>query len=339
MMGKSGQEDIVVIHVSDENRNVSRDFCCKRDILVHHMKYFESFLAENENGYDDIDISVHCDVEIFEWLMSYIHEPNAPPNLDKTMVVSILISSEFLQMDVLVDVCLQHISCNLTEIVRLPIDLSCISEKLINKLAFITSPKVLSETKDRKDKILNKLYKRRVELDFSRKTGNRGSTKGTKTIASTLTCCRHCGCVYLENYVCNLACKVAEPVIDYRGKWVRRHDSIRGWSLTSYLKSLHSANMSWEVIYWHAWAACEVLQVEDICFSALDTDRYMLSVEDSSIRIRARCAILSCHLLVVLFETLGTYIYLINPFLRFVLCVVVPLGNQVVHLACPFRSH
>ena len=139
---KSGQDDIVVIHVSDENRNISKDFCCKRDILVRHMKYFESFLAENENGYDDIDISVHCDVEIFEWLMSYIHEPNAPPNLDKSMVVSILISSEFLQMDILVDLCLQHISNNLTEIIKLPIDLSCISEKLINKLAFITSPKV-----------------------------------------------------------------------------------------------------------------------------------------------------------------------------------------------------
>lgn len=31
---------------------------------------------------------------------------------------------------------------------------------------------MLAETKDRKDKILNKLYKRRVELDFSRKTGS-----------------------------------------------------------------------------------------------------------------------------------------------------------------------
>ena len=140
-VSKTGQDDIVIIHVSDENRNISRDFCCKRDILVRHMKYFESFLAENENGYDDIDISVHCDVEIFEWLMQYIHEPNTPPNLDKAMVVSILISSEFLQMDVLVDLCLQHISGNLTEIIKLPIDLSCISEKLVNKLAFITSPK------------------------------------------------------------------------------------------------------------------------------------------------------------------------------------------------------
>ncbi|KAJ1408659.1 hypothetical protein B484DRAFT_403479, partial [Ochromonadaceae sp. CCMP2298] len=71
--------DVVVIHVCDENQQISRDFCCKRDILVAHMKYFEKFLAENEHGYDDIDISVHCDVEIFEWLMSYINEPETPP--------------------------------------------------------------------------------------------------------------------------------------------------------------------------------------------------------------------------------------------------------------------
>ena len=69
-------EDVVVIHVCDETRQISKDFCCKRDILVKHMKYFEKFLQENESGYDDIDISVHCDVDIFEWLMSYIHKPD-----------------------------------------------------------------------------------------------------------------------------------------------------------------------------------------------------------------------------------------------------------------------
>ena len=133
---------LVVIHVCDEGRHVTRDFCCKRHILVKHMEYFDKFLSENESGYDDIDISVHCDVEIFEWLMAYIHEPEKPPQLDKSIVVSILISSEFLQMEPLVDICLEHISANLNDIIKLPIDLSCISEKLINKLAHITHPKV-----------------------------------------------------------------------------------------------------------------------------------------------------------------------------------------------------
>lgn len=135
-------EDLVVIHVCDENQKLSKDFCCKRDILVTHMKYFEKFLAENENGYDDIDISVHCDVEIFEWLMTYIHDPDNIPQIDKSIIVSILISSEFLQMDTLVDICVNHVANNLNEIIKLPIDLSCISEKLVNKIAYVAQPKV-----------------------------------------------------------------------------------------------------------------------------------------------------------------------------------------------------
>lgn len=135
-------EDTVIIHVCDENQNISRDFCCKRRILVKHMKYFEKFLAENENGYDDIDISVHCDVEIFEWLMTYIHAPDAPPTIDKSILVSILISSEFLQMESLVELCVQQVASNLNDIIKLPIDLSCISERLINRIAALTHPKV-----------------------------------------------------------------------------------------------------------------------------------------------------------------------------------------------------
>lgn len=271
-----GLDDVVVIHVCDENRQVNRDFCCKRDILVRHMKYFENFLAENENGYDDIDISVHCDVEIFDWLMAYIHLPESHPPLDKAIVVSILISSEFLQMDVLVELCLEHIANNLNDIVKLPIDLSCISEKLINKLAFLTSPKTLAVTKDRKDKILNKLYKRRVELDFSRKNLPRG---GSRSIAASLTCCQYCGSVYLDSCVSTLACKLSRPALDFRGKLVRRHHAISSWSLTAYLKALHAGGMPWEVIYWHVWGACEVFQVGDITISALDIDRYSVELD------------------------------------------------------------
>lgn len=105
------------------------------------MKYFERFLKENQNNYD-LDISVHCDVEIFEWLMAFIHNPCSDPPLDKSIIVSILISSEFLQMDYLVDICLESIAGRLNEIIRLPIDLSCISDKLINKLASLIHPKV-----------------------------------------------------------------------------------------------------------------------------------------------------------------------------------------------------
>lgn len=281
-------------------------FFSKSIWIIHDQEYFDKFLSENESGYDDIDISVHCDVEIFEWLMAYIHEPERPPQLDKSIVVSILISSEFLQMEPLVDICLEHISANLNDIIKLPMDLSCISEKLINKLAHITHPKVpishshfiihhvapiyifhkqvnvfklisykqiLSHTKDRKDKILNKLYKRRVELDFSRKSNFRG---GVRTIAASLTCCRYCGMVYLDRCVSMLLCRSSLPSIEYRGKLARRHSAIPSWSLTAYLKALHAGGMSWEAIYWHVWSSCVVFRVADLMLSAQEVDKYKI---------------------------------------------------------------
>jgi hypothetical protein len=271
------KEDMVVIHVCDENQQISKDFSCRRNILVEHMRYFQKFLNETENGYDDIDISVHCDVEIFEWLMNYIHDTENPPKMDKSILISILISSEFLQMDPLVDLCVAQVSQSLNEIIKLPIDLSCISEKLVNRIAAISSPKVLSDIRDRKDKILTKLYKRRVELDFSRKgsaSKSIGGISAPRTIAASLTCCRYCGWVYLENYSAFLTCRKSPLSIDHRGRLASRHSAIQGWSLTSYLKTLHSGGMGWDAIYWHVWAACIVLRVEDVVISALETDRY-----------------------------------------------------------------
>ena len=99
------------------------------------MKYFEKYLTE-ATSVDDIDISVHCDIKIFEWLLKYIQHREKmvkliPPNetwnnrfaakhvqykkktedekkeiepvsdisvLDLKNVISILISSDFLQM-------------------------------------------------------------------------------------------------------------------------------------------------------------------------------------------------------------------------------------------------
>jgi hypothetical protein len=90
--------------VFDENRKINKDFTCEKDLLIAHMKYFEKYLTDS-TSIDDIDISVHCDIKIFEWLMKYLHlkESIIPinsdgdqPKLDIKNVISILISSDFL---------------------------------------------------------------------------------------------------------------------------------------------------------------------------------------------------------------------------------------------------
>lgn len=132
---------MIVIHVFDENRKVNKDFTCEKDLLVVHMKYFEKYLTE-ATSVEDIDISVHCDIKIFEWLMRYLkmkdqqqnqvpHEENQQhsnvPKLDIKNVISILISSDFLQMKVLVDECINFVVDNIHDVVRLPIDMNCLN--------------------------------------------------------------------------------------------------------------------------------------------------------------------------------------------------------------------
>jgi hypothetical protein len=83
-----------------------------------------------------------------------------------------------------------------------------------------------------------------------------------------------------------LTCRSSPPAVDYRGYLARRHAVITGWSLTSYLKTLHAGGMSWDAIYWHVWGACEVFLVGDVMVSALEVDRY--TIEPDGLLIRSR---------------------------------------------------
>lgn len=154
---------MIVIHVCDENKKMNKDFRCDRTLLLHNMKYFEKYLADSKN-LDDIDISVHCDINIFDWLMRYVHKKE--PKLEIKNSISILISSDFLQMPTLVDEAIRFVGTNLQEIIQLPIDMNCMNSTLIKKLASLISLEELTNLKDKKDKLSSKLYMKKLELLF-----------------------------------------------------------------------------------------------------------------------------------------------------------------------------
>ena len=91
------------------------------------MKYFEKYLSDSKSA-DDIDISVHCDINIFDWLMRYIHRKE--PQVEVKNAVSILISSDFLQMEDLVEEALNYVARKIGQIIQLPIDMNCMNSAL-----------------------------------------------------------------------------------------------------------------------------------------------------------------------------------------------------------------
>lgn len=62
----------MVIHVCDEAKNLKQDFECPRDLLVREMCYFAEYLSVDAQRWEEVDISVHCDIQIFHWLMNYV---------------------------------------------------------------------------------------------------------------------------------------------------------------------------------------------------------------------------------------------------------------------------
>jgi hypothetical protein len=80
--------------------------------------------------------------------------------------VSILISSDFLQIAPLVDRAIELISNNLQDVLSLPIDMNCMNSNLVKKLCNLVDLDVLERVVDRKDKLRSKLFMKRLEVIF-----------------------------------------------------------------------------------------------------------------------------------------------------------------------------
>ena len=52
----------------DDISNVTRSFHCPQNILISKMKYFRDISLE------EVDISVHCDINIFAWIMDWVKQ-------------------------------------------------------------------------------------------------------------------------------------------------------------------------------------------------------------------------------------------------------------------------
>ena len=234
--GVSGEDDSIVIHVCDENRGINKDFTCRKDVLLSEMAYFRSYLNGSESC-EDIDISVHCDIQIFQWLIKYLNEPAAPPSLDTGSVISILISSQFLKMDRLVQLCLDYVCHNLPEILKMPIDLNCLNQDLLTALSARVSVDQLDElvAADRKDKIVSKMYMKKLEALL-------------QADDHQLMRCALCGKLLAVKDRGSLVCGKAKLFIGFHGDVVAEHVPSSAWDINKYLLDLRARKLSWRQV-------------------------------------------------------------------------------------------
>ncbi|TFK01421.1 small nuclear ribonucleoprotein G [Platysternon megacephalum] len=245
----------MVIHVCDEAKNLKEDFVCPRDLLISEMKYFAEYLSVDAQRWEEVDISVHCDVHIFDWLIRYVkrntkeYEVYEIPTLEPGNVISILISSEFLKMDSLVEKCVHYCHKNMSAIIATPCNMNCVSGDLLKRIADLFTHNEVEDVKDKKDKFKSKLFCKKIERLFDPEYQNPDS-RGN---AATLYRCCLCKKLLTKETERRVPCVPGKINIDQHGNIIYVHIRDKTWEVHEYLISLYEELKSWRDVYWRLW--------------------------------------------------------------------------------------
>lgn len=246
----------VIIHVCDEVKNAKKDFVCNQRLLVEKMGYF----AEVTEGqrFEDMDISVHCDVGIFEWLMRWVKQEieDDNPELDPQCVVPILVSAAFLQMEPLLENCLLFCHEHMNDILRTSTNLSCLNDAVITRLAAMYTNVEVEAIRDRKDKIQSRLYCKLIQsLCEPEPESMRGHWKSLARVYRCGRCQKLVSPSTSEEIPCIPACME----IQVHGSVIYNHEHDPSWNINDHIDQLYKTLKTWRKIYWHLWGDAHFL--------------------------------------------------------------------------------
>ncbi|KFB42675.1 AGAP004888-PA-like protein [Anopheles sinensis] len=254
----SRAEPEVIIHVCDEVKGSSRDFSCPQKLLITKMGYFADVTAGQR--LEDMDISVHCDLQIFEWLMKWVKKESMSqddwPALDPTNVIPILVSASFLQMEPLLLDCLSFCHARLNEVVKASANLACLNDSIITRLAAMFTNLELELVKDKKDRIAPRLWTKLIQsLCEIEPQALRGHYA---TLAGMFRCLK-CGKFLTQTVSSYIHCLPQNIRLNRWGQLISAHVKDPSWNITNYVSSLHKEVRSWRKVYWRLWGHCHFL--------------------------------------------------------------------------------
>lgn len=252
-------EPELTIHVCDEVKNVSRDFTCPQKLLVSKMGYFADITSGQK--LEDMDISVHCDLDIFDWLIKWVKKEMMAsqenwPKLSAANVIPILVSASFLQMEPLLCDCLSFCHAHLSEIVKVSPNLGCLNDNIISRLASMFTNLELETVKDKKDRIQPRLFCKMIQ---SLCEVEAQSIRGHFATLAGLFRCVKCGKYLTQSVSTYVHCTPQNMKLNRWGQIVSSHVRDQNWSLSNFVANLHKDLRSWRRVYWRLWATCHFL--------------------------------------------------------------------------------
>ncbi|XP_049842764.1 SANT and BTB domain regulator of class switch recombination [Schistocerca gregaria] len=208
-----------------------------------------------------MDITVHCDIGIFEWLMRWVKKSanvdGIPLKVDAENVVPLVVSAEFFQMAPLFEDCLVFFRHNITEILEKSTKLHYLNDNIISRLAEMFSNTELEELNDPKGKLKNKLF---CKLIATLAAPTPDMARGHFASLANLYKCVSCGKLMQWHFSDKVPCHPKNVHVDICGKTESRHVRDTSWSLSEHVKQLRRELHSWRAVYWRLWGECHFLR-------------------------------------------------------------------------------
>ncbi|XP_049726322.1 SANT and BTB domain regulator of class switch recombination isoform X3 [Elephas maximus indicus] len=183
-------------------------------------------------------------------------------------VISILISSEFLKMDSLVEQCIQYCHKNMNAIVATPCNMNCINSSLLTRIADLFTHNEVDDLKDKKDKFRSKLFCKKIERLFDPEYLNPDS-RGN---AATLYRCSLCKKLLTKETERRIPCIPGKINVDRHGNIIYIHLRDKTWDVHEYLNSFFEELKSWRDVYWRLWGTVNWLTCSRCCQAFLCTE-------------------------------------------------------------------
>ncbi|KAI6649804.1 hypothetical protein LOD99_6593 [Oopsacas minuta] len=270
--------DLITIRVIDDAHALTKNFICPASLLLSSMTYFRDNLSTYQDNWQEIDISVHCDLQVFSWLMDYImssspHSLSHPrPKLDAKRVFSVLVSSEYLGMPDLVYTCILFISENINAVLAMHTSTECLNQLSIDKLSNLLTCAQVEEIQDPKDLIRDKLFASKLKIIIDSYNNDNSQPFALNSVYKCLDC-QHCIISGLESMFLCGSCST-QIRVSHQGSlfYMHRRDPI--WSVRQELDDMRRQGASARDRFWRAWGYSRLLFCSacKYCYIACDVN-------------------------------------------------------------------
>lgn len=120
--------------------------------------------------------------------------------------------------------------------------MSCINSQIIREIAKRLKLDKLDCLKERKDKLVSRLFMKKLELLLEKEK-------------NYLYKCAYCMRLFTKDQRKIMSCNKGKAIIDYHGELRAKHVIDREWDLKKFITFVRETyRISWKEIYWKVWS-------------------------------------------------------------------------------------